>query len=357
MLVPNRHGSSNSYRYGFQGQEKDDELKGEGNSYNFTFRMYDSRLGKFLSLDPLAPEYPHNSPYAFAENSVIAGIELEGLEFLKKEDALVELRKGEVHLKVENLNRQAEIRKIHKEGKGITREDGTTVLGFDTRLGTYNISFKPISTDKLRHDNPTPSLGGAHTPPNSNYADELTIKIPTGWKKDKSGKWVESNRSKKRNKRVADYNGARPPSNVKAHAGAALFVGAFLEISNQVQIFSDAFEEEEISRQNNLFKNEITNAINQAVSIGLIDQVTVEKDFDNLVNVIMFGGNGNEPKHIVEMGLYIYNNLTEKGRALSIGNKIKKIKEKMNSQSSNCEGCSNEERAMIKVKDKVQVKN
>ena len=33
MLVPNRHGSSNSYRYGFQGQEKDDELKGEGNSF------------------------------------------------------------------------------------------------------------------------------------------------------------------------------------------------------------------------------------------------------------------------------------------------------------------------------------
>ena len=28
----------------------------------------------------------------------------------------------------------------------------------------------------------------------------------------------------------------------------------------------------------------------------------------------------------------------------------------MNTQSSNCEDCSNEEKAMIKVKDKVQVK-
>lgn len=55
MLVPNRHGSSNSYRYGFQGQEKDDELKGEGNSLNYTFRMHDPRVGRFFAVDPLAP--------------------------------------------------------------------------------------------------------------------------------------------------------------------------------------------------------------------------------------------------------------------------------------------------------------
>jgi RHS repeat-associated protein len=81
--VPNRHGSSNSYRYGFQGQEKDDEIKGEGNSLNYTFRMHDPRVGRFLSLDPLAPQYPHNSPYAFSENRVIDGVELEGAEFKK----------------------------------------------------------------------------------------------------------------------------------------------------------------------------------------------------------------------------------------------------------------------------------
>ncbi|MBN9286255.1 thrombospondin type 3 repeat-containing protein, partial [Flavobacterium sp.] len=42
MLVPNRHAANENYRYGFQGQEKDDELKGgEGNSLNYTFRMHD----------------------------------------------------------------------------------------------------------------------------------------------------------------------------------------------------------------------------------------------------------------------------------------------------------------------------
>ncbi len=81
MQVPGRHGQSDNYRYGFQGQEKDDEIKGEGNSLNYTFRMHDPRIGRFLSLDPLSPKYPHNSPYAFSENRVIDGVELEGGEY------------------------------------------------------------------------------------------------------------------------------------------------------------------------------------------------------------------------------------------------------------------------------------
>lgn len=80
MLVPNRHGSSIAYRYGFQGQEKDDELKGEGNSLNYTFRMHDPRVGRFFAVDPLAKSYPWNSSYAFSENRVIDSGELEGLE-------------------------------------------------------------------------------------------------------------------------------------------------------------------------------------------------------------------------------------------------------------------------------------
>ena len=68
------------YRYGFQGQESDNEIKGTGNSINYKYRMHDPRVGRFFAVDPLAPKYPHNSPYAFSENKVIAWGELEGLE-------------------------------------------------------------------------------------------------------------------------------------------------------------------------------------------------------------------------------------------------------------------------------------
>ncbi len=79
MVMPERNGGS-SYRYSFQGQEKDDEIKGKGNSVNYKYRMHDTRLGRFFAVDPLAPDYPHNSPYAFSENRLIDAIELEGLE-------------------------------------------------------------------------------------------------------------------------------------------------------------------------------------------------------------------------------------------------------------------------------------
>lgn len=69
MLMKSRHGNSRDYRYGFQGQEKDDEVKGEGNSYTTHFREFDPRLARWLSLDPRSSKYPGFSPYnAFINN-------------------------------------------------------------------------------------------------------------------------------------------------------------------------------------------------------------------------------------------------------------------------------------------------
>lgn len=86
-MLPNRHGATDGYRYGFQGQEKDDEIKGEGNSLNYKYRMHDPRVGRFFATDPLTMYYPWNSPYAFSENRVIDRIELEGLEATETEAA------------------------------------------------------------------------------------------------------------------------------------------------------------------------------------------------------------------------------------------------------------------------------
>jgi len=86
MQMPGRNGSAGDYRYGFQGQEKDDEIKGEGNSINYKYRMHDPRIGRFFAVDPIAGKYPHNSPYALSENRVIDGVELEGLEYARPDD-------------------------------------------------------------------------------------------------------------------------------------------------------------------------------------------------------------------------------------------------------------------------------
>ena len=72
--------NATSYRFGFNSMEHDDELNGAGNSIEYEYRIHDPRLGRFLSVDPLAKNYPWNSTYAFAENDVIRAIDLEGLE-------------------------------------------------------------------------------------------------------------------------------------------------------------------------------------------------------------------------------------------------------------------------------------
>ncbi len=72
--------SSSSYRYGFNGKENDNEVKGEGNQQDYGMRIYDARLGKFLSVDPLRDKYPWYTPYQFAGNKPIIAVDLDGGE-------------------------------------------------------------------------------------------------------------------------------------------------------------------------------------------------------------------------------------------------------------------------------------
>ncbi|MBP6455504.1 MAG: hypothetical protein KA275_02140 [Chitinophagaceae bacterium] len=73
--------NNKDYRFGFNGQHKDNEVKGVGNSLDFGARIYDSRLGKFLSLDPLMKNYPDLSPYHFSGNSPILFVDYDGNDF------------------------------------------------------------------------------------------------------------------------------------------------------------------------------------------------------------------------------------------------------------------------------------
>ena len=71
---------SNAYRYGFNGKENDNEVKGAGNQQDYGMRIYNPRIGKFLSVDPLTKQYSSLTPYQFASNSPIAMIDVDGME-------------------------------------------------------------------------------------------------------------------------------------------------------------------------------------------------------------------------------------------------------------------------------------
>jgi len=80
LPMPGRSFNSGDYKYGMNGQEKDDEIVGSGNMLAFEFREYDTRLGRFFAVDPLSKKYPELTPYQFASNTPIWAKELEGLE-------------------------------------------------------------------------------------------------------------------------------------------------------------------------------------------------------------------------------------------------------------------------------------
>jgi RHS repeat-associated protein len=78
MMIKERSWSSSNYRFGFNGQEKDDEVKGEGNSVDFGARIYDSRSGKWMSLDPLMRKYPGYSAYSYCIDNPIFYVDPDG---------------------------------------------------------------------------------------------------------------------------------------------------------------------------------------------------------------------------------------------------------------------------------------
>ena len=79
---PGRTESTTDYRYAFNGKEKDDGVKGSGVQYDYGFRIYDSRVARFLSVDPLMKSYPGHSPYTFVANSPILFIDEDGRDLI-----------------------------------------------------------------------------------------------------------------------------------------------------------------------------------------------------------------------------------------------------------------------------------
>jgi len=78
MIQPGRNTNPTNYRFGFNGKENDNEVKGIGNSLDFGSRIYDPRIGRCLSLDPLQEKYPNLSPYNFVANNPIFLIDPDG---------------------------------------------------------------------------------------------------------------------------------------------------------------------------------------------------------------------------------------------------------------------------------------
>ena len=137
--MPGRKYNAGSYRYGFNGKEKDPE---NGNMYDYGFRIYNPNIGKFLSVDPLTRSYPWFTPYQFAGNTPIVAIDIDGKENLWYfEDKAEELIFGTTKLKE---IRQGFTERAVETAKGIVHALKNAVDPTDIELSTTGKNYNKI---------------------------------------------------------------------------------------------------------------------------------------------------------------------------------------------------------------------
>ncbi|WPV66721.1 RHS repeat-associated core domain-containing protein [Chitinophaga sp. LS1] len=76
MIQPGRSYNAGGYRYGFNGKENDNEVKGEGNELSYQNRVYDPRIGIWGSTDPIVK--PWISTYQFAGDNPVNNLDPDG---------------------------------------------------------------------------------------------------------------------------------------------------------------------------------------------------------------------------------------------------------------------------------------
>jgi RHS repeat-associated protein len=158
-----------SYRYGFNGKEKDNEIKGEANSLDFGGRnIYDPRLGRFFSPDPKESEYAWQSTYAYYGNSPIFQLDHNG----EGGNSTHTDEKGNV-LAVYNDGDN----NVYKHGDDVKKWDGKSVLKKD---GAEKVGETKYWDEFAKHD---PKNNIIQTSP-GNYADP-SAKIKFGVSIDK----------------------------------------------------------------------------------------------------------------------------------------------------------------------------
>jgi RHS repeat-associated protein len=153
MQMPGRNSSSTTDRYGFNGKENDNEVKGTGNQQDYGMRIYDPRLGRFLSVDPITKDYPELTPYQFASNSPISGVDLDGREYYYAADGTL-LRKYGDNTQVMLVNKDfvekakdANVELLNKNSTsvGMTNAELNTRAFLTTIRQTENKSGEPLN--------------------------------------------------------------------------------------------------------------------------------------------------------------------------------------------------------------------
>ena len=145
------------YKYKYQGQERQDEL--DLNWDSFKWRNYDYAIGRFMSVDPLAEDYNYQSPYNFAENRVVDGNELEGLEWENFMSGFSKPKDLKVQSPSANAQKQSYNITTLNNSKSVSEMHTSFKSNSGSLLNNSSASFKQINGDGNKVKNGSISEG------------------------------------------------------------------------------------------------------------------------------------------------------------------------------------------------------
>jgi RHS repeat-associated protein len=280
----------------YNGKElQDDELAGVSlDWYDFGFRFYDAALGRFPSLDPKADAFHWVSPYNYAENNPVTGIDLWGLQYLDHNKARIIAQHGQIRLKTANFHNVTRNRinamnnnpKFWKKGEiGINHTVG--------RLQKQTFKSNITRPEPANMDNTYGAVDPAYRPSD--------IKTERGAKKDGTPDMRQTQRT------IA----AGSPK-AKGAAGAILAINAInygLELAGGMLVSHDkSLVEEHASAE---FLGSALNDLNTAIGDGMIpDEYMNVGDLTNILNVILQGENTTDNQDIMNIGVDIIQNIS-----------------------------------------------
>ena len=312
-IMPNRSFNSNSYKYGFNGKERDNEIVGtSGGTYDYGFRIYNPSLGRFLSVDPLSRSYPFFTPYQFAANKPITGIDLDGLEYLDFRESRIKMIGGDVHINLVNFNETT--RNAWQQRNNTTPSpDGN--LGWSTKVTSITYVENPVAKAESASLDPTydPDV---NTSLNSTY---LNTKIGGVRIANSTGKEDMRFNAAKVNAAGGVKTGtgsARIPGTSASITGgqfavAALVLNAINWGMEQKQIWDTYEDQTLVEKHKSILFNQVLADITKAIEQGMIDQkYRTTSDLAAIANVVLFGAQS-ENKELNEIGWKIVKEISK----------------------------------------------
>ena len=153
----------------YQGQERTPEM--DLNIDEWKYRVSDPAIGRFWQIDPLAEDYVYNSTYAFQENKMGMGIELEGAELLGFKKAQKIIHRASEYKSGVNKMATGGANLISKSINQNTPTNNTPTPNFDNNTIISNPDFQTMGEGSSKIVNALPNKQDAR-----NLADgaELT---------------------------------------------------------------------------------------------------------------------------------------------------------------------------------------